>query len=126
MNKHISDAFGGGFGSPVIDCACGRVNYAAYDDLMDEGELGRLDAKAKAYPHLYCEHQGTDSISAVMFKGEAHVWGCDCQWEEKLQELLDQNQTVFVRYYQQKIQRTRKALEAQVAQLESLNALQKE
>ena len=122
MNHEIGDAFSGcSFGSPVIQCACGRMNFAGEADLMDEGELESMQVNAKAAPKAYTEHAGYDTVSGVEFNGAPHVWGCDCQWEERLQRLLDKNQDTFVRYYRQKLERAKKAAAESVAQLESLN-----
>jgi len=104
----------------VIDCGCGRRVFAGNGTDMDEGELERLQAAQKADPQKHCEHTGCDSVVAVSFHGANRVFGCDCEWEERLGLFLDQNERAFVEYYKRKVARVQRELKASAETLASL------
>ncbi len=116
----VYEIFGCKAGSPVRDCACGRTNYAGDDELMDEGELERLDAKAVADPTHYCKHQDGDTVVSVIVNGSTRVFGCDCKWEEKLVSMLDAHEVPFIAYYKRKITRMAKQAAESLAALKDL------
>ncbi len=116
-------SFGTGMGSPVIDCACGRTNYADNSDLMDEGEHQQLINHEAANPKSYCRHTGYDCVSAITLEGSPRVFGCDCKWEARLKRMLDMHQGAFLQYYKNKIKRDKEALEKSVGELQELGGL---
>jgi hypothetical protein len=100
----IRNAFTMGHGSPVIQCACGVTNYADIDELMDEGEMDRLRDDDRKNPGKYhCQHEGRDTVSAVVFNGSDHVFKCPCKWEERLESFLIRHQNQFINFYKNKI-----------------------
>jgi len=113
----IRDIFGCAMGSPVIQCRCGRTVFGGNGTNMDEGELEKLEAAAKAEPALYCCHPNCDGVVAVYFNGAPHVFGCDCEWEKRLGTFLDQNERAFVEYYKRKIERVQRQLRESAATL---------
>jgi hypothetical protein len=76
----IYEMFGVKYGSPTIECSCGRTNFASNSDCMEEGELEELEENMKKKPNKYCEHRNCHDVLGVTFNGE-RVFGCDCQWE---------------------------------------------
>jgi hypothetical protein len=120
MIDNIRDIFGNCIGSPVIQCACGRYNYCN-SDFMDEGEFERLEVEDKKCPNNYCYHSdGSDSVTATRFNGGEYVFGCNCKWEERLENFLDNHQKEFVTYYKNKIARDLKKTQESVELLKSL------
>lgn len=120
MIDSIRDIFGSCIGSPVIQCSCGRENYCKSDN-MDEGEFERLETKHKEHPKNYCFHDdGSDCVSAASFNGGEYVFGCNCKWEERLENFLDNHQKEFVTYYKNKITRDLKKAQESADLLKSL------
>jgi hypothetical protein len=119
--KYIEElSFGTGTGSPVIDCTCGRINFADDSYLMEAGEHRRLRMNAEANPKAYCRHTGYDCVSSIELEGSPRVFGCDCHWEERLQRMLDMHQGAFIQYYKNKIKREAEAQARSVKELQEL------
>lgn len=119
-HEEIRACFGLAHGSPAMDCGCGRRVFAGNGTDMDEGELEQLQAEKSAKPEKYCEHAGCDSVVAVSFNGANRVFGCDCEWEERLGLFLDQNERAFVEYYKRKVARVQRELKASAETLAAL------
>lgn len=119
-SEEVRALFGLCIGSPVITCKCGRQVFGGNGTDMDEGELEKLQAGAKAEPNRYCEHHGCDGVVAAHFNGGPHVFGCDCGWEKRLVEFLDQNERAFVEYYKRKVKRVQRQLMESAATLSAL------
>lgn len=66
-------------GTPVQECGhCGRVNYNASGEYMDEGELEELEAKTQKNPDDF--HPQGGEIRWGFVTGIATVIGCPCNF----------------------------------------------
>jgi hypothetical protein len=104
-----------GFGSPVIDCCCGRTNYASNDQSMEEGEFERLEKKRKKHPERYVLHPGNDDcVSSVEISGRTYVLDCPCNGLSDYEQFLNDRFEGIADFFRKK----KKQLEARAKALE--------
>lgn len=118
-NQDIYEIFGCKYGSPVIQCSCGRYNYA-YSDYMNEGEFDELEEKRNKDPKHYILHSQDDCVLSIELDGATKVFDCDCKWEERLKRFLVSNEREFLQFYKNKLKAEKKQLESSIKEKEEL------
>lgn len=100
--KSISDEFEACLqwgGTPVAVCHCGRTNYAASGENMeDDGELERLEARTAENADKCVPHQNADSVGVTTVHGRTYVFDCPCGSLEGMEAFLWENREMIGAY----------------------------
>lgn len=91
-------------GTPQAQCGCGRVHYTSGGAFMEPGELAGLEAKRQCQPDRYIPSTD-DSVSITDAFGVTYVWGCPCEWAEKMERALWSACREIIAYYRERTQR---------------------
>lgn len=109
-SDEMHDAFGSGFGSPSVDCACGRRHCAPDSLFIDDSERQEMLDRHQREPDKTIVEPGMDAISGCVIGGRTVVRDCPCGWFDKFEELIWAERERILRYYNQ-----RRAAEAKLA-----------
>ena len=89
-------------GSICVDCElCGRTHFAsATPGWFEDGELERLQAKAKEQPDKYIEHEGTDTVHWGFILSKQVVADCECKKLDEIEKMIWRDRFVVIEFYQ--------------------------
>lgn len=88
---------GMGFGSPAIECACGRLVFSDSRD-YEPGELDSYKAAMEKRPERHVYLQGDDGVSGIELGGRTVVHGCKCNLLGTFEKLVWAERRRVVQY----------------------------
>lgn len=118
--KWFTEAFlGTGGGSPVQECACGRVHFS---DSMhyDEGEKEELFAKQEKNPKKYIYDGASDGVSYVDMDGSTFVDGCECNGVQRYERFIWANRARIIEYLDARLGDIRKHVDEHLTALRAV------
>lgn len=86
-------------GQIIADCVCGRTHFATHSPgEYDEGELEKIQEKARENPDNYWENSMDDSIAIAYLDGITLCYGCPCGRSKRYENFMWGNRALILKY----------------------------
>ncbi len=113
LSTEFEENVGGRGGHLMMTCQCGVTYYDATNEggwTWEEGELEELDKQAETDDKMVGINH--DGVHSIVIMGTPYVFGCPCEYAQKIELVAWELRDQFCRYYRARMKTIRKDLDS--------------